>query len=94
MPDLDERPGHIPGAVNVVWQELVDGNESYLKTEDALRELLGSRGLQPDAPVIAYCRSGIRASVGYLALKQLGHDVRLYDGSFLEWMNEGMPVEQ
>ena len=94
MPDLDERPGHIPGAVNVVWQELVDGNESYLKTEAALRELLGSGGLHPDAPVIAYCRSGIRASVGYLALKQLGREVRLYDGSFLEWMNEGMPVEQ
>lgn len=94
MPDLDERPGHIPGAVNVVWQELVDGSESYLKAAAALQELLASRGLPTDAPVIAYCRSGIRASVGYLALKQLGHEVRLYDGSFLEWMNEGMPVEQ
>lgn len=94
MPDLDERPGHIPGAVNVVWQELVDGNEGYLKKEAALRELLASRGVPTGVPVIAYCRSGIRASVGYLALKRLGLDVRLYDGSYLEWMNEGMPVEQ
>ena len=94
MPDLDERPGHIPGAVNLVWQDLVEGNESYLKSESALRELLASRGMRTDVPVIAYCRSGIRASVGYMALKQLGYEVRLYDASFLEWMNEGMPVEQ
>lgn len=94
MPDLDDRPGHIPGAANLVWQELVDGRASYLKPEGELRQLLQSRGVPPGAPVIAYCRSGIRASVGYLALKQLGYDVRLYDGSYLEWMNEGMPVEQ
>ena len=94
MPDLDDRPGHIPGAVNLVWQELVDGNAAYLKSEDDLRQLLQSRGVPEDGQVIAYCRSGIRASVGYLALKRLGYDVRLYDGSYLEWMNEGMPVEQ
>ena len=94
MPDLDERPGHIPGAVNLVWQELVDGNDGYLKSPEALRTLLQAREVSADAPVIAYCRSGIRASVGYLALKQLGYDVRLYDGSYLEWMNEGMPVEE
>ena len=93
MPDLDERPGHIPGAVNLVWQELVDGNDGYLKSPEALRALLQDRQVNADAPVIAYCRSGIRASVGYLALKQLGYDVRLYDGSYLEWMNRGMAVE-
>ena len=94
MPDLDARPGHIPGAVNLAWQELVDGSGSYLKAEGQLRELLESRGVGPDRPVIAYCRSGIRASVGYLALKQLGYNVRLYDGSYLEWSNREMPVEQ
>ena len=93
MPDLDERPGHIPGAVNLAWQELVYGSDGYLKPAEELRELLAARDVAPGTPVIAYCRSGIRASVGYLALKQLGYDVRLYDGSYLEWMNEGMPVE-
>ena len=94
MPDLDDRPGHIPGAVNLVWQELVDGSGGYLKAEAELRELLESKGVAPARPVIAYCRSGIRASVGYLALQQLGYDVRLYDGSYLEWSNREMPVEQ
>ena len=94
LPEVDERPGHIPGAVNLVWQQLVDGNDSYLLSEDGLRQLLETGGVSAGAPVIAYCRSGIRASVGYLALKHLGYDVRLYDGSYLEWMNLGMPVEE
>ncbi len=94
LPDVDDRPGHIPGAVNLVWQELVDGNDSYLESPEVLKGKLEARQIGPDSPVIAYCRSGIRASVGYLALKQLGYDVRLYDGSYLEWMNEGMPVEE
>ena len=93
LPEIDERPGHIPGAVNLVWQQLVDGNDSYLNSEGELRRLLEARGVEGGKRVIAYCRSGIRASVGYLALKQLGYDVRLYDGSYLEWMNSGMPVE-
>ncbi len=94
MPDLDSRPGHIPGAVNLVWQELVDGNEGYLKPPDSLSQLLQAKGVVPETPVIAYCRSGIRASVGYLALQQLGYAVRLFDGSYLEWMNQDMPVEE
>ena len=94
LPEVDERPGHIPGAVNLVWQQVVDGNDSFLVAEANLRQLLEASGVGRDAPVIAYCRSGIRASVGYMALKQLGYDVRLYDGSYLEWMNQSMPVEE
>ena len=93
MPDLDERPGHIPGAVNLPWQELVDGSGGYLKPAAALRELLAGRNINPQDEVITYCRSGIRAAVGWLALQQLGMNVRLYDGSYLEWSGRGMAVE-
>lgn len=93
MPDLDERPGHIPGAVNLPWQELVDGSSGYLKPAAELRELLTARDINAGDRVIAYCRSGIRAAVGWLALQQLGMAVRLYDGSYLEWSKRGMAVE-
>ena len=93
LPDLDTRPGHIPGAVNLSWTELVDGNGGYLKPPAALREQLAAQDINPTDRVIAYCRSGIRASVGWLALQQLGMEVRLYDGSYQEWMNRGMAVE-
>ncbi len=79
--------------MNLVWQQLVDGNDRYLIADESLQSLLSERDIQPGSAVIAYCRSGIRASVGYLALKHLDYDVKLYDGSYLEWMNRGMPVE-
>jgi 3-mercaptopyruvate sulfurtransferase SseA len=43
--------------------------------------------------VVAYCRSGVRASLTYLAMKQAGYNVRLYDGSYAEWMDSGNSVE-
>jgi 3-mercaptopyruvate sulfurtransferase SseA len=44
--------------------------------------------------VIAYCRSGPRAALGYMALKAIGCDVRLFDGSYAEWSKAGLPVEK
>ncbi len=41
-----------------------------------------------------YCLIGWRASVAWLALTWLGFDdVRVYDGSWLEWGAGGFPVE-
>ncbi len=93
MPELDDRPGHIPGALHLVWQELVDGSAGCLKPAVELQALLSARPVTPQMPVIAYCRCGARDSVGCLALKRLGCQVRLYDGSYLEWMNRELPVE-
>jgi thiosulfate/3-mercaptopyruvate sulfurtransferase len=92
--DLDGRPGHIPGAANLVWRELADPPRKILATETHLQELLKSASVLPGQKIVAYCRSGPRAALGYLALKQLGYDVRLYDGSYAEWARSGMPVEK
>jgi 3-mercaptopyruvate sulfurtransferase SseA len=43
---------------------------------------------------VAYCRSGPRAALGYLALTQTGYDARLFDGSFAQWARAGLPVEK
>jgi hypothetical protein len=32
-------------------------------------------------------------SLGYLALRQWGDNVRLYDGSHAQWPRSGLPVE-
>ena len=62
MPDLDTRPGHIPGAVSLVWQDLVEGPASYLKAPEVLRELLDSRnvGKRMRLSPIAAAESGLR----------------------------------
>lgn len=91
--DRDGRPGHIPGAVNIVWRDLVGSQQEVLASPERIRQLVSDAGIQPDDTVVAYCRLGMRAAVGYLALQQAGYDVRLYDRSYAEWARSGLPVE-
>jgi 3-mercaptopyruvate sulfurtransferase SseA len=35
----------------------------------------------------------MRAALGYVALRQAGYDIRLYDRSYAEWARSGLPVE-
>lgn len=95
--DTDERPGHIPGAVNLPCQEIGAAGR-LLKPDEQLRELFASRGISANSVsangrAIAYCRTGVRAALGFLALTQLGFNVSLYDGSYAEWARSGLPVE-
>ncbi len=90
--DWDGRPGHIPGAVNVVWQNLLGEAQEVLAPQEKIKRLLEDAGVRREDQVVAYCRTGRRAAVGYLALKQCGYRVRLYDGSYAEWVQKGMPV--
>jgi thiosulfate/3-mercaptopyruvate sulfurtransferase len=91
--DTDARPGHIPGALNVVWQDLVGRDGPLLRSDEEVRQMLAAAGVQPTDHVVTYCRTGVRAAVGYLAFRRLGFDVSLYDGSYAEWERSGLPVE-
>ena len=91
--DMDHRPGHIPGAVNVPHSEMAGAEGKLLIEPDLLRERLAAAGITPRDSVVAYCRSGVRASLAYLSMQQAGYTVRLYDGSYAEWMDSGRPVE-
>ncbi|MGA2412230.1 MAG: rhodanese-like domain-containing protein [Candidatus Binataceae bacterium] len=91
--DTDNYPGHIPGAVNVVWRDLASPPSALLKPADEIGRMLEVAGIHANKPVIAYCRSGPRAALGYLALKHLGYDVRLFDGSWAQWARAGLPAE-
>ena len=91
--EMDFRPGHIPGAINLPHAETAGADGNLLIDEFELRERLGIVGIANNDSVIAYCRSGVRASVAWLAMRQNGYDVRLYDGSYAEWMESDQPVE-
>lgn len=91
--DTENKPGHIPGAVNLVWRELNGPNQQVLAPREKLLSLFSDCGISSTDHVIAYCRSGIRASLGFLALAQLGIPASLYDGSYAEWARNGLPVE-
>lgn len=92
--ETDARPGHIPGAVNIVWQDLVGQDGQLTCSEEKVRQVLGEAGISQKEPIVAYCQVGARAAVAYLAFKRLGYDVKLYDGSYAEWERTGQPVER
>jgi len=81
-----QRPGHIPGAKNIVWSEAVREDGTF-KSADELRALYTLQDVTPDKEVIAYCRIGERAAHTWFVLKYLlGYPhVRNYDGSWTEW---------
>lgn len=86
--------GHIPTALNVPWTLNLTGGLLLARTE--LTSLYAGAGLDPRRTTIVYCTAGWRASVDWLALTWLGFaDVRVYDGSWLEWRAGGrFPIER
>jgi thiosulfate/3-mercaptopyruvate sulfurtransferase len=90
--DPDNKPGHLPGAQHILWRDLVTP-EGFFAPADRLQRLFENAGLRPGDSVVSYCRSGIRAAVGYLALRQAGYNVQLYDGSYRDWVGRNLPVE-
>jgi thiosulfate/3-mercaptopyruvate sulfurtransferase len=89
------RAGHIPGATNVPWNELLSADGTF-KTSDEIRKIFSTKGITPDQDIVVYTRIGERASVTWFVLHELlGFPrVRTYDGSWTEWGNTvGMPIE-
>jgi thiosulfate/3-mercaptopyruvate sulfurtransferase len=86
--DKAGRGGHIPGAVNMHYLNAVD-DKGFFKDVPVLKAMYAGVGVTPDKNVIVYCMRGHRASHTYFALANLlgFPNVRLYDGSWIEWSN-------
>jgi thiosulfate/3-mercaptopyruvate sulfurtransferase len=52
---------------------------------DQLRTLFTQAGVATSGPVVVYCHIGQQASLLFVAARLLGHEVRLYDGSYEDW---------
>ncbi|MFN3646677.1 MAG: 3-mercaptopyruvate sulfurtransferase [Gemmobacter sp.] len=89
------RQGHIPGARNLPWQQMLNP-DGTMKSPDALRAAFEAAGVDLGKPVITTCGSGVTAAILSLGLERIGHrNHALYDGSWAEWgMYEDMPVER
>ena len=88
------RKGHMPGALNVPFGDLL-ANGAF-KPEADLRAVFDKAGVDLSKPIINTCGSGVTAAVLTLAQSLLGHDdAAVYDGSWSEWgtPESGGPVE-
>jgi thiosulfate/3-mercaptopyruvate sulfurtransferase len=84
--------GHLPGAASIPFTS-VTTTELMLKPADELASLFQSAGVAAGDHVIAYCHIGQQGTAVVFAARTLGIDVALYDGSFEDWSQRGLPVE-
>ncbi len=85
----DPRPnvavGHIPGAKNLPLGELYREDGTF-KSDAELRQAFADAKVDPEAPFIASCGSGVTANSLIFAARRLGgRHAKLYDGSWSEW---------
>ncbi len=76
--------GHMPGAINIPFAEVLDENHRFRDVE-TLRVIFDRHGISADKPVITSCGSGVTASIITFALAQLEIESLVYDGSWSEW---------
>ena len=88
------RGGHMPGALNVPFAEIVENGR--LAAPEKITAAFAKGGVDTDKPIIASCGSGVTAVVLALGLDAIGKKMpRVYDGSWTEWASRAdLPVEK
>jgi thiosulfate/3-mercaptopyruvate sulfurtransferase len=82
-----KRGGHIPGAVNLDWLELMDPDRG-LRLRQGLETFLAEHGIDRDRPLITYCQTHHRSGLSYLVARLLEFPgPRAYHGAWAEWGN-------
>ncbi|MFV0259506.1 MAG: sulfurtransferase [Acidimicrobiales bacterium] len=80
------RPGHITGARNVPFRDLIAGETADFVDPASMARSLDGAGLFDAPRIITYCGGAIAATVDAFCLALFGRDeVAVYDGSLMEW---------
>jgi thiosulfate/3-mercaptopyruvate sulfurtransferase len=79
------RGGHMPGARNIPFNQLLAADGTMLPP-DAVRARFAAEGVDGSRPVVTSCGTGVTAAVLTLGLAAAGLPPgALYDGSWSEW---------
>lgn len=91
-----DRAGTVPSAENVPIQWLTRRDSSRIQPLETLERIAALSALDAEAPLIAFCNTGMMASLNWFVAHELlgNRSARLYDGSFMEWASDPeRPVE-
>ena len=90
-----DRGGHIPDSVNVEWSRALADDGRFLPA-DELKKLYEGEGVVAGNTVYTLCQTAVRATHTWFVLSDLlGYDdVRVYDGSWVEYGNrQDSPID-
>jgi thiosulfate/3-mercaptopyruvate sulfurtransferase len=89
------RRGHIPGALNIPREELVDPATGMFRSNEELAQVFSNAQVTPQQHVVAYCNGGVAATTVLFSLAVLGYpSLTNYDGSWNEWgKRQDLPTE-
>ncbi len=91
-----ERPGAIPGSVNLPFDWLTVNGSANFHTPENLKRIYQATGVPLEGDQISYCHTGHRASLAWFVSHELlgNKKARMYDGSTAEWaVNRSLPIE-
>jgi thiosulfate/3-mercaptopyruvate sulfurtransferase len=94
-PRAGMRSGHMPGAANVPYTDLLNPDQT-LRPPAELRARFAAAGADGSRPVVTSCGSGVTAAILTLGLRRAGlPEGALYDGSWTEWGGRpDTPIEE
>ena len=85
--------GHIPGSILSPFTDGLGQNGFLFDTKESLENMYAEK-IPKDKEIVCYCMHGHRASSLFYQLKIAGYDnVKLYDGSFIDWYSKRLPLE-
>ncbi|MDR1773921.1 MAG: sulfurtransferase [Clostridioides sp.] len=99
--DKEYKAGHIPGAINVIWQSLskVDGKPGEkdwgtLFDAQNLTKALRAIGVKEDSQIVVYANKSAWGEDGRVvwSLKRAGLDARMLNGGFDLWSSENKEI--
>lgn len=80
------RPGHIPGAINLPWNEVLTDDYKVLPLPELESVLLNAGFADKDQEIVLYDTAGVRSSFVTMVFRIAGFkNARNYDSSYQAW---------